>query len=111
MLTIRRQLARNASQSTRQSESDPAPFAILSGLAKLAKLVPRLAAVGIGPIARGRHIAKRTGRRQHKRAENHSVLLSTYVHTESSGSGHILRILLAVGENHKSVTLRAAVTR
>ena len=84
MLTIRRQLVRNISQSARQSESNPAPFAILSGLAKLAKLVPCLAAVGVGPIARGRHIVERTGRRQHKRAEKHSVLLSTYVHTESS---------------------------
>ena len=61
MLTSRCQIVRNASQSARQLESDPALFAILSGLAKLAKLVPRLAAVGVGPIARGQHIVGRTG--------------------------------------------------
>ena len=61
MQTSKRQLVRNASQSARQPEFDPAVFAILSGLAKLAKLVPRLAAVGVGPIARGRRYAERTG--------------------------------------------------
>ena len=33
----------------------PCAFCHLSGLAKLAKLVPCPAAVGVGPIARGRH--------------------------------------------------------